>query len=129
MSKFLEKLDIPDTESLLVRIQCRWAGHGARMKDDCILKILLKGQKVEGFNSQRRPLLRYKTNLKQSLRSRPGKVVAWIDQSGVKCDLDASEQFKLKKWNNDELYPETDKHICSIVGKNLNHRFVRIMIS
>ena len=65
----LTKCKISGIESMLMKTQCRWAGHVVRMTEDRIPKILLYGQQQLGKRKRGRPLLRYKDRLRHTLKA------------------------------------------------------------
>ena len=74
------KAATPDTEvlcranmssvyTILQKAQARWAGHVLGMEDKRIPKFLLYEELVEGRRQAGRPKLRFKDNLKTTLKS------------------------------------------------------------
>ena len=68
-SEILGKCNTMGIEALLIRNQCRWAGHVLRMEDERIPKTLLFGQIPDAPRRNARPLLRYKDKLKSNLKA------------------------------------------------------------
>ena len=63
----LERADIPSIESMLLKIQLRWAGHVSRMEHHCLSRIILYGELTSGLQNRGALKKRYKDRLKKSL--------------------------------------------------------------
>ena len=65
----LQICKIPGMESLVIRAQLRWAGHVSRMDNSRIPKTIFYSQLKQGARKLGRPLLRYKDNLKSTMKT------------------------------------------------------------
>ena len=67
-TEVLQKAEMESIYAILMRSQLRWAGHLHRMDDSRLPKRLLYGELSTGKRSLGRPKLRFKDNLKASLK-------------------------------------------------------------
>ena len=78
-TEILAPANMPSMHTLLLKAQARWAGHVLRMNDQRIPKVLLYGELAEGKRQVGRPKLRFKDNLKATLKSLEVPVGTWED--------------------------------------------------
>ena len=78
-TEILARANMPSMHTLLGKAQARWAGHVLRMNDQRIPKVLLYGELAEGKRQVGRPKLRFKDNLKATLKSLEVPVGTWED--------------------------------------------------
>ena len=70
---------MPSIHTLIEKAQARWAGHVLRINDQRIPKLLLYGELAEGKRQVGWPKLRFKDNLKATLKSLDIPVQTWED--------------------------------------------------
>ena len=87
-------------EALLIRNQCRWAGHVLRMDDERIPKTLLFGQIQDAPCRTGRPLLRYKDKLKSNFKALSLDINTWEVKA---INRDTWRSLFYDKLNNFEL--------------------------
>ena len=63
----LEKAQLPSIESILLKQQLRWEGHGTRMEDSRMPKAVLFGELKAKKRNRGAPKERYKDQLKKQL--------------------------------------------------------------
>ena len=68
-TEVLTRAGLNSIYTILMKSQLRWAGHIARMSDECIPKKLLFGELQKGKQSQGDQKKRFKDTLKSSLKS------------------------------------------------------------
>ena len=63
----LKRASLPSLESILLKLQLRWAGHVARMEDVRMLKAVFFSELQEGKRNRGAPRKRCKDQLKRQL--------------------------------------------------------------
>ena len=63
----LKRASLPSLESILLKLQLRWAGHVARMEDVRMLKAVFFSELQEGKRDCDAPRKRYKDQLMRQL--------------------------------------------------------------
>ena len=63
--EILKRASLPTTESILLPVQLRWAGHVTRMEDVRMPKELFFSELQEGKRGRGAPRKRYKDRLKR----------------------------------------------------------------
>ncbi|KAJ7423516.1 hypothetical protein WISP_33476 [Willisornis vidua] len=61
---FIGEVGVTSIEAMLLRMQLRWAGHGSRMEDHRLPKIVLYGELTAGCCKRGALKKRYKDSLK-----------------------------------------------------------------